>query len=404
MADLYSYFIERSFQLLNNSGIYSVIVANKWMRAAYGEPLREYLAKQSIEQIVDFGDLPVFKSATTYPCILVCRKGKIDRKMLEVTSVKTLKFDNLSAYVSDNKQLISKDSLQLKGWNLVSETENNLLEKIIAAGIPLGKYVKNKIFYGIKTGLNEAFVIDEQTKNKLISEDPKSKEIIKPFLGGKDIKRYHQPESRKYLIFFEKGFTNKKGNFPENPWNWLVMNYPSLADHLKQFEEKAKKRSDMGDYWWELRACEYSTEFEKPKIMLPDIALSMQALFDDSNFYCVNTAYIIPVNDKKLLGILNSKVVQHFYSSISNSIRGGYLRFIRQYLQQIPIPEISQNTELENLVVLILDLNKQLKSAKLPNKIEHLKSRIDYTDQQINQLVYQLYNLSEEEIEIIEQN
>ena len=402
MADLYSFFIERSFQLLNNGGLYGVIVANKWMRANYGEPLREYLAKQTLEQIIDFGDLPVFASATTYPCIVIARKEKKLINTVEVTQVNTLEFEQLSDYLKFNKRLIDQKSLHLEGWNLSGEIANQLLDKIKNTGIPLGKYVNKKIFYGIKTGLNEAFVIDEATRKQLIAEDSRSAEIIKPFLAGRDIKRYQKPANNKYIILFSKGFTNKKGNSPKNPWNWLCQNYPSITAYLKQFEEKALKRFDKGDFWWELRACDYYNEFEKPKIMLPDIALNMQAAFDDTGFYCVNTAYIIPVNDKNLLGILNSKLVQYFYSSISNSIRGGYLRFIRQYLEQIPIPNNIQNKTLESQVDQLIKLHEELKTTKLPDKIEQLQARIEYTDDKINQLVYQLYDLTDDEISIIE--
>ena len=402
MADLYSFFIERSFQLLNNGGLYGEIVANKWMRANYGEPLREYLAKQTLEQIIDFGDLPVFASATTYPCIVIARKEKKLINTVEVTQVNTLEFEQLSDYLKFNKRLIDQKSLHLEGWNLSGEIANQLLDKIKNTGIPLGKYVNKKIFYGIKTGLNEAFVIDEATRKQLIAEDSRSAEIIKPFLAGRDIKRYQKPANNKYIILFSKGFTNKKGNSPKNPWNWLCQNYPSITAYLKQFEEKALKRFDKGDFWWELRACDYYNEFEKPKIMLPDIALNMQAAFDDTGFYCVNTAYIIPVNDKNLLGILNSKLVQYFYSSISNSIRGGYLRFIRQYLEQIPIPNNIQNKTLESQVDQLIKLHEELKTTKLPDKIEQLQARIEYTDDKINQLVYQLYDLTDDEISIIE--
>jgi type I restriction-modification system DNA methylase subunit len=402
MADLYSFFIERSFQLLNNGGLYGVIVANKWMRANYGEPLREYLAKQTLEQIIDFGDLPVFASATTYPCIVIARKEKKMINTVEVTRVNTLEFEQLSDFLKFNKRLIDQKSLHLEGWNMSGEIANQLLDKIKNTGIPFGKYVNRKIFYGIKTGLNEAFVIDEATRKQLIAEDSRSAEIIKPFLAGRDIKRYQKPTNNKYIILFSKGFTNKKGNSPKNPWNWLCQNYPSITAYLKQFEEKALMRFDKGDFWWELRACDYYTEFEKPKIMLPDIALNMQAAFDDTGFYCVNTAYIIPVNDKNLLGILNSKLVQYFYSSISNSIRGGYLRFIRQYLEQIPIPNNIQNKTLESQVDQLIKLHEELKTTKLPDKIEQLQARIEYTDDKINQLVYQLYDLTEEEISIIE--
>jgi len=199
VADLYSYFFEKGIGLLTKKGLFGIIVANKWMRANYGEPLRKWLKDQPIEQIIDFGDLPVFQGATTYPCIFIARKENTN-KPIEVTIVKTLDFSSLAEYVSENKTKVKPDSLEDGGWNLGSETEQLLLKKLQSGGVPLGEYVKGKIYYGIKTGLNEAFVIDEETKNRLINEDQRSAEIIKPFLAGKDIRRYQIPKSNKYLI------------------------------------------------------------------------------------------------------------------------------------------------------------------------------------------------------------
>lgn len=403
MADLYSYFFERGIGLLNDKGLFGIIVANKWMRANYGEPLRKWLKDQPIEQIIDFGDLPVFQGATTYPCIFIV--GKEKRKVIEVTNVKTLQFSSLTEYVLENRTKVDQNSLEDSGWNLGTEIEQQLLKKLQNTGIPLGEYVKGKIYYGIKTGLNEAFVIDEATKNNLIKEDKKNKEVIKPFLGGRDIKRYLPLTSKSYLILFPKGFTNTKGNNPKSAWKWLEENYTAIAAYLKPFEEKGKKRSDMGDFWWELRACDYYNEFDKPKLMLPDIALRMQANYDTSGFYCVNTAYIIPKDDKYLLAILNSQLIQFLYSKVSSAIRGGYLRFIRQYLEILPIinsPKQTLYNEIVKLIDTILQLQKEKQTATLPQQVEQLEQRIKHTDDSINKKVYTLYELTPEEIKIVE--
>ncbi len=401
VADLYSYFIEKGISLLNNTGLFGFIVANKWMRANYGEPLRRWLKQHQIKQIIDFGDLPVFTEATTYPCILIC--GKQEEHMeFEAVNVKTLGFNDLEEYVASQKISLTRELLDDRGWNLVPDKEINLLKKIQSRGIPLGEYVNGKIYRGVLTGLNEAFVIDRETRDRLITEDPRSEEIIKPFLAGRDIKRYQKPQSDRFLILFPKGFTNEKGNFPKRPWYWLTENYPAIAYHLKPFEEKGKKRFDKGDYWWELRACDYYEEFEKPKIILPDIAQRMQATFDLNGFFCGNTAYIIPFYDELLICILNSQIIRFLFKKISSSIRGDYLRFIRQYIETIPVPMDVKNIEIEKHVKSIFALNEEIAKQKVPERIDQLKSRIQYTDQRINELVYELYGLTEEEIRIAE--
>jgi len=403
MADLYSYFVEKGIGLLHDQGVFGVIVANKWMRANYGEPLRKYLKQQDIHEIIDFGDLPVFQTATTYPCILIVSPNSKEDSLLKVTTVKSLDFESLGVYVTENHQSLKLSSLDDSGWNLGSEAEQNLLQKLKTNTVPLGEYVNGKIYRGVLTGLNEAFVINEETKDRLIKEDVSSAEVIKPFLAGRDIKKYQTPFSDKYLIFIPKGYTNSNGKNPKSGWRWLQEKYPAIAKHLEPFEAKAKKRFDKGEYWWELRACEYYDEFEKPKIMLPDIALKMQAQFDTKATYCVNTAYIIPVNDKYLLGLINSKITSYYYSKISTSIRGGYFRFIRQYLEQIQIPIVAKNkNEIITLVDQLLFLHQEKSTTKLESSLAQIQGKIDYCERRVDELVYELYGLTEEERRVVE--
>jgi type I restriction-modification system DNA methylase subunit len=390
MADLYSYFIERGFRLLSRKGLYGMIVANKWMRAAYGEPLRRFLQKQTVEQIVDFGDLPVFEAATAYPCILIAHKGATENSTVESTSVKTLDFGQLDDYVLLNKLEIKQESMEDAGWNLAGEVENNLMRKIKNAGILLGKYVNGRIFYGIKTGLNEAFIIDHETKDQLISDDPNCQEIIKPLLTGKDVKRYIIPECNKYLIFSFKDIS--------------IDAYPSVKKHLDAFRQKLEKRAGK-QKWYELQSLPgKDAPYYAPKILYPDIAIKTQAVIDNQGFYSVNTVYNIGVADKYLLAILNSQLFHYYFSKITNSIRGGYLRFFSQYIEKFPVAQ--KNREYETickLTDLITDLYAEIKTSKLPDKTEQLQNRIDHTNKRIDQLVYGLYGLSDEEIELVEQ-
>jgi len=260
-----------------------------------------------------------------------------------------------------------------------------------------------KIFRGVLTGLNEAFIIDKETKDRLVSEDPGSKEIMKPFLTGREIKRYHPMPDKHYLILLPKGFTREKGHNPKDAWKWLQDNYPAIARYLTPFESKAKKRYDKGEYWWELRSCDYYSEFERPKILLPEIALRMQASYDSMSYFSGDTTYIIPVDDKYLLGILNSKVFHFCFSKISSTIRGGYLRFKRQYLETIPIVEsVAHRDEMVEYVDLMLQLHIDLENTKLASQRDQIIAKINHFDNKINELVYQIYGLTEEEIGIIE--
>jgi hypothetical protein len=440
-ADLYAYFIEKAVSLLKKAGLFSYIVANKWMRANYGEPLRQWMKIQNIEEIIDFGDLPVFETATTYPCIIRIRRGgpvwppKSGQPhrvapTFHATQVKTLKFDSLIDYVANNSYTVKKTALDDKGWSLVNEQSQSLLDKLRTGGMPLGEYVKGEIYYGIKTGLNEAFVIDAKIRERLISEDPKSAELIKPFLVGKDIKRYGTTGRGRYLILIPKGWTreqmshSREGGNPETTgfrvkpgmtetgaWRWFSENYPSLTAHLEPFMEKGKKRYDKGEYWWELRTCDYYAEFEKPKIILPDISVRGNFTLDENGgYFSANTTYIISNNDKYLLGILNSSLMTFYYMHSFAAYRGGFLRFFTQYLEKLPIHTIDFNNPTEkaihdklvSLVDRMLELHKKKNSLPPSAEREKIEREIAVMDEKIDEIVYGLYGMTEEERKIIE--
>ncbi len=386
-ADLCVYFVELAVNVLKDEGEFAFIIPNKWMRAGYGKKLREFVAKYKIHQLIDFGDLPVFEEATTYPSIIQLKKSNSEN-VFKACNVTSLQFDNgLKNYLNENQILVNVDELSPEGWTLSDTKIQALLSKLKRKGKPLGEYVNGKIFRGVLTGLNEAFVIDKETRDRLIAEDAKSEEVIKPFLAGRDIKRYQTPIADKYLIFTRRGVD--------------IERYPAIYKYLFQFKERLepKPKNFIGEWrgrksgsykWFEIQdAVDYYDEFEKPKVMLPDISLKCEALIDESEgLYSVNTAYIIPELTRSDLGILNSKLTLFFYSNLSQTIRGGYFRFIRQYLIQIPM---IQTNILEGYVEQIIELKKQNPAA-------------DTTDleSQIDQLVYQLYELTEEEIKIVE--
>lgn len=410
MADLYSYFIERGISLLNNNGIFGIIVANKWMRSNYGEPLRKWLKQQNIYEIIDFGDLPVFEKATTYPCILIAGKPTVNASSFDCTNVKTLNFDSLQNYIKQNRDLINKSSLDDSGWNLASETENKLLKELKVNTIPLGDYVKGTIYRGVLTGLNKAFVIDKAIKEQLIKEDIRSAEIIKPFLAGRDIKKYQPPKSDKYLIFTKRGIDIDK--YP------VIKNY--LHKFKKQLSPKPKNFTGVkwegrkpGSYkWYEIQdAIDYYNEFEKPKIIYPNILKKPEFTFDTSNWYTNQKCFIISIDDKYLLGVLNSRLFHFLFEKYLPKLRGGFYEPSSVFFKDFPIKkinvkskiEIEKQSEIIEFVNQLLSLNQEKSATKLSSKISQIESKIDYCENKINEIVYQLYGLTEEEIKIVEE-
>lgn len=409
MADLYTYFIEKGVNLLRNNGRFGYIVANKWMRTNYGIPLRKWLPKQGLDEITDFGDLPVFDQATTYPCILIMIKSThIDE--VKVTQVKTLEFSSLQEYQNINYYGIPISSLGENSWSLTNQKQASILYKLQSKGVSFGNYVNHKIYYGIKTALNEAFVIDEKTYKKIIQDDPKSTEFIKPFLIGRDVKHYETPLTNQYVIIFPKGWTNKQLKGLKNAWGWFQGNYPAIASHLSSFAAAAQKRQDKGDYWWELRACEYYSEFEKPKIVYPNICKRPEFTFDEAGLFTNQKCFIIPISDKYLLGLLNSSITFFLFRCSLPKLRGDFYEPGYSFVVEFPIHTIDFNDPAdvkrhERMVALVenmLGLHKRLAAAGSPQEKELLQRQIAYTDREIDALVYELYGLTDEEIRIVE--
>jgi len=183
------------------------------------------------------------------------------------------------------------------------------------------------------------------------------------------------------------------GVMPYNDaWQWLSKNFPAIANHLLPFKVKAEKRTDKGDFWWELRACDYYQEFEGPKIMYQVLQVKPCFIYDDSSQYCNNSMWIIPKDDKCLVGILNSKMGWWLISKYCTAIQNGY-QLIWKYFGQIPIPKTTNHrNEIASLVDKIITLKQQDPNS---NSTTALESEID-------QLVYQLYGLTDEEIRIVE--
>ena len=388
-ADLYVYFVERAFMVAADQAQFVYIIPNKWMRAGYGSEQREFLKNQNILGIYDFGDLPVFEEATTYPCIVHVQKAA-QSQTLKAAEVTTLDFENdLKYYLNRSAFDMDVKYLNDTGWALTKPEVQNLLQKIKSKGKPLGEFVGGKIYRGLLTGLNEAFVIDEETKDRLVSEDPKSAEIIKPFLAGRDVKRYETPIANKYLILFKNGETRDKYGIlsEKESWECIERDYPSIALWLASYEVRAKKRTDQGEFWWELRACAYYDEFENAKIVYPNICKQPEFILDEET-YTNQKCYIIASSDKLLLAILNSRVFLFLFKELLPKLRGGFYEPSRRYFSVFPMVDF-RSSVLESLVTQIITLKKQNQPT------EYLEAEIDH-------LVYKLYDLTYDEVLIVD--
>lgn len=401
-ADLLVYFYERGYEVLAEKGILTFITSNKFMRAKYGENLRRFLRKElNIKEIVDFGELPVFASAATFPAIYVTQKTdkKTETSFTQIKSMDQL--SDLASAIVKGKSSMSESAFEIKGWALSNTGEISILDKMKSAGMLLSDYVHDGVKYGIKTGCNEAFIVDRAVRDQLIEQDTKAEDFIKPFVNGDDIRKYKVDFKEKYLIAIPSGWTDSHRGDTE-PETFFRTRYPSIYMHLKQVGDRATvskgkglyERDDQGKYWWELRACAYYDAFLHSKIIFPEIAMSSRFALDETGVFGNKTTFIIPGNDLYLLGLLNSKAVWFFLTKIcatmGNPSQGGRLNLQKIYLEKVPIATSSQedHSAIQNLVRSIIGVND-------PAQIATIQAEID-------RKVYQLYGFSTEEIRIVE--
>ncbi|UWQ94579.1 N-6 DNA methylase [Rhodobacteraceae bacterium M385] len=348
VADLLCYFYERGLRLLKPGGRLGYISSNTFFKSSSGRPLREYLLSHAIlENVIDFGDLPVFEGVTTYPAILVLKNDPVSQgHELKFWKVDALPETNFLASWEAAQGPYPQSALGTGSWELENPALRALRDKI-RTGRKTLKEVYGAPLYGIKTGLNAAFIVDAAKKEQICSEDPNSSDLLKPFLEGKDLKRWRAESRGLWAIVIPKGWT--KSNFDpvdeDEAWQFFSGAYPAIAGWLEDFEERARKRSDQGDFWWELRACDYYDRFEEPKIAYSDIDSSTPFHVDTEAKYFANTGYFLPTGEHSLAAYLNSRVFWFFYLNVSAQIRGGYVRFFSSHLKEMPVPEMPKDVE-----------------------------------------------------------
>ena len=398
-GDIYCLFYEKANQLLKNGGHVCFITSNKWMRAAYGKKLRDYfiLYTQPI-QLLDMGP-DVFDATVDTNILLLQNTAPDAHAIFKATTIKS-DFDtstgDVARYLKDNgvaMELPSKD----QPWAILSPSEFALKRKIERVGKPLKDWDIN-IYRGIITGCNEAFIIDETKREELVTEDPKSAEIIKPLLRGRNIECYYVQQTGAYMLAtgYDLDIPNK---------------YPAIYNHLetigKQIESGKIKvrgkgifnRDDQGENWWNLRACAYYSEFEKEKIVWQEMVTKGTFLIDKNKFYSLDTTRILTgENLTYLVGILNS---EFFLFAFKNYYAGGHLgskgvRFKSEFMKPFPIPPITKTNQ--HLATQLEEQVDKILAAKRTDPI----ADVSELENEVDQLVYLLYDLTPEEIAIVE--
>lgn len=458
-ADLYCLFTERGYNLLKPNGLQSFIMPNKWMLVDYGKELRRFLSKTALRQILNFGDIQFFQDATTYVCIFVTRKSDVKGTVSALSLNRKTYHSDFMTEVPTALQEFDYETFGDEPWIIRSAAHTAVLNKM-QQGKPL-KDLPIAINYGIKTGFNDAFFIDGETRSRLIAEDAKSAELIKPLLRGRDIQAWVPDWDNQYLI----------GTFPSLQLS--IDEFPAIKNQLLSFgierlEQSGAKgaRKKTPNKWFETQdSIAYYQEFSKPKIMYPNMTSAFPFIFDDKGFFGNDKTFMITATDdsfdlKALAAIFNSKLCKLWIWYNCPELQGGTREIRKVYFENFPVPEsltdnsaalaaladkmLTLNSDLQQKVSRFLrrigetynlekttaaletfytlsfsDFVKELGKQKVkltlvqkdeledyfnPYKAEcqALKTTIATTDREIDRLVYTLYGLTDEEIAVVE--
>jgi hypothetical protein len=400
-GDIYSLFYEKGIELIKENGTLCYITSNKWMRAGYGEKLRQFFINQNPLLLIDLGP-GIFESATVDTNILLIQKAKNKNQLKAITY--TDKNKTISEVLE--KEAVILEKLTNDAWFIGSSAEQRLKEKIEKMGKPLKDWDVN-IYYGIKTGLNEAFIITTEKRNEILanckdaSERKRTEAIIKPILRGRDIKRYYYEWAGLWVI----------GTFPALHLN--IDDYPAIKKYfldnfdIRQLEQSGKKypelgfdaRKKTGNKWFETQdQIAYYPEFEKEKVVWKALSLEPSFAIVPEGFFNNDKANLLTSNNislKFLCAYLNSKICQFYFSTIGVGMGEGF-EYKIQFIEKLPLPPINPTNQ--PIVTQIEELVDKILSAKKSNP----QADTSQLEKEINNLVYSLYELTEEEIKIIE--
>lgn len=380
-GDLYCYFYARSLEALRRDGMLTFISSNKWFRSKYGAKLRKHISELcEVFSITDFGELPVFEAAATFPMIFVARRRQVSTQAPTYTQVRSLEppYPDVKALIQQQGTRLTSNAMSGPNWVLVGASESETIAKMQRAGVPLREYANSTIYSGIKTGLNAAFWIPTEVADELIAADRRSREVIKKLARGDDVRQWHIRGSRLFIIYTHAGTD--------------LNDYPAIRKYLSHFRSKLEQRA-VQQPWWQLQQAQYRGGiWDRPKIVYPDICKESRFTLDSAGIYTDMKAFILPSEDLYLLGVLNSKPVWWFLQQIcavlGDPAAGGRLQLKRQYVERIPVP---RPTELDRM--------------RIEELVVHcLKRRgrdcAEY-ERELNERIASLYGLTKADLELV---
>lgn len=366
-GDIYCLFYEMGMELLKPNAMLSFITSNKWMKAGYGQSLRNHISSNYDPiQLIDFANNKIFDSATVLVNILsIIKRGNLGKT--KACSIED-NFDitKLSDYVETH--IVNSILASSGSWSILSDIEKSIKAKIEAVGTPLKDWDVH-INYGIKTGCNDAFIVDSVKRNEILNnciteeERQKTAEIIRPILRGRDVCRYGYEWANLWIINTHNGI---KGDLERI----RIEDYPAIKQHLDKYWDKIEPRADQGDTAYNLRNCAYLDEFSKPKIVWGNLnTFGSYAIAPENMFINAPACMIVPGNTY-LLAVLNSKIADYYLRTLGVVRNGGFFEYKPMFVEQIPIPKITTEKAKQIDNILSSSLSMEDKDVKIEEIIE----------------------------------
>ena len=378
-GDVYQLFFERGMKVLRaKTGILAYITSNSWLKAEYGRGLRRYFAGHHTPlTLVEMGK-DVFENAIVDTAVLIARRGKERRTTCRAVDMDLATEGRFPPPKGDWGTLETKGE---RPWMALSSVERAVMEKMEALGTPLGQW-DISIFYGIKTGYNAAFIVDQPTRDALVAADPKSAELLKPVLRGRDIARYRAKWAELWLIDTHNGYADVP------PID--VNDYPAVKRHLDRFGRSLSRRQDQGVTPYNLRNCAYHEEFRKTKLFWMHMAPHGRFALAEKNVVCNQKCFMVTGrNLEYLCAVLNSTLVTWLVSKIAVTTGMGLPQWDKFTVSRVPVvnPDQSTTGRLQDFVgemLLAIDRKDAHETSKLQQMIDHC--------------VFALYDLTPDEI------
>lgn len=382
-GDIYCLFYEMGMKLLKPGALLSFITSNKWMRANYGKSLREHLSsKYNPTLLIDFANNKIFDSATVLVNILSLEKCGNQGHTISCSVEDGFDVSKLSDYVQTHA--VSSSFSSSDSWSILSEIERSIKEKIEAVGTPLKDW-DIQINYGIKTGFNDAFIIDSVKRNEILSacqteeERQRTAEIIRPILRGRDIRRYGYEWADLWLI-------NTHNGVKDSLERVHIEDYPAIKQHLDYYWDKIESRADKGDTPYNLRNCAYVDEFSKPKIIYPNMTKFLPFAYDTSGLVTNQKCFIITGKRLAFLtAFLNSSLFKFCFADKFPELQGRTRELSKIFMDEIPVMEVNDDDEFR-FVMLVEATQRNISKEKLL---------------EIDNAIFDLYKLTKEEKEHI---